>query len=356
MTLTDEMIQQFADAKNKSANEDLGGDDGSSEESAGAADAGGNEAEDAGSGDDSGEQSTGGDPSVGEDSAPSGDSAEPDSSDEGSEADTGGAPEDPVAAAEYWREQAERAEKRRLDTQAHKDKQLAEHQAKIEALEQLWDTEDAEYEAQQAKAAAASQIPGDTEQMDAWVSVAPQDAFVSVLSKAPERMGELIASVTRVHGSEMGMMAQQAYRDALMTQQLEAHKQEFSQWREQTEAPAKQRAEFAQAVSSVKEKYGDAELQTVAPRVRELISQNYQAEKDQYASVAAFVEAQYLRAYREQTLSAAVQQQSTPQAQKVAAPHVETGSGAAVAEPEKTYDQIKAEKLAQAFASGRTYA
>lgn len=348
MTITDDMVKQFADAKAGS------GGDAASEEPANTDDSG---AED-GSGGDGGEQATGGDQSVDESPAPtvadvveSVDAA----GDESGGVDTG-VPEDPVAAAAHWRGVAEREEKRRKDMQSHTDRQVAEAQAKIEALEQLWDTEDAEYNEQQARAAQNQQFAAslsDTEQLDQWVSVAPQDAFQSVLTNAPDKIHELIASVHRVHGPEFGQQAQRAYDNALVTQQLQAQQQAMQQMQERIEGPARQRAEFTAAIEGVKAKYPAEQLQALAPHVKELITANY-GDRAKYASTEAFVEAQYLRAHYNQSMQAASQQAAAPM-QPVAAPHVERGGSAAVSAPEKSYEQTKAEQLAAAFQNGRTY-
>jgi hypothetical protein len=346
--MTDEMVQQFADAKAR-AQESGGGDEGvSSEESE-------NTSVEIAEGEDGGEEegaASGGDPA---DQAPVL-TTEPESESADVVGDVSSTvPTDPVEAAAYWRGVAEREEKRRRDMQSHTDRQLVEANTKIEALEQLWDTEDAEYEQRQAAQAAAAALPAD-EQLDTWVQVAPADAFQKYMMSAPDRMGELIESVYRVHGPELGVQAQQAYDRALDQARIYQAEQRLEQKIQQIEAPAKKQAEFLQAIAEVKAKYPADELENLAPRVRELLGTQgyYDQERLKYASTAAFIEAQYLRAYRETSVQGAVQQAANP-VQKVVVPHVETGSGAAVVEPEKSYSQTKAERLLAVHQHGRTY-
>lgn len=357
MTITDDMVQAFADAKQAAHSGD--GGDASPE---GSADAGGSvEAQgddDAGGVGGSQGEAAGGDPTDGgapDSTTPTSEAPEPPAGElvdgtEDSEA-PGAVPTEPVAAAAYWQAKAETAEQRRRDMQSMKDRELAEHKVKIEALEQLWATEDAEYEQQQAQAAQLGALPvGDA--LDEMVQFAPVDQFTAALQTGDHgRITEVIASLHRVHGAEAGVWAQNAYQQAVIQAQLAQQQQEMEAYKASLEAPAKQQAEFQQAVTAVREKYGAEAMQSVAPRVRELILQNYAAEKDRYASKDAFVEAQYLRAYHEHTLAVAQQTAAAP----APVAHVEAGGGARVETPEPTYAELKTKKLLEAAQQGRVY-
>ena len=341
--LTDDVIKQFAESKNR------GGSDAASEEPEGSAGEGLVEASDGTGGFD--DSSTGGDQAVGEPGAIA-TPDEPGAVEQRVEpsverVDDGAVPQDPVAAAAYWQKQAESEAKRRKDTQSQKDREVAEANAKVEALQSLWESDDSEFETP------SMQMPAE-DQLDAWVAVAPADAFQSVLqSGTPQDMQGLIASVYRVHGEAYGQQAQQSYQAALVAQQQAVLQHQIESVRESVEAPARQQAEFRSALAEVRDEYGAEALQSVAPRVQALIRENYEQGKSRYATTAAFIEAQFLRAFHEQSLSAAAQ---APIAAAPPVQHVEHGGGAAVAEPEKSYAQIKAERLKNVHENGITYA
>lgn len=222
-------------------------------------------------------------------------------------------------------------EKRYKDLQAHKDRQLAEMQAKMEAYDKLLgditgaDEPDPEPEIRQPS----------YEELEAFVQAAPGDAFQQTMINAPHLMNTVIDMIGEIHGPEQRINAANAWVAA--QQQMFQHQQQQAQQEQTAQQEAVQAQQQAiQDMAANYDDWDDLKIE-VAQRINQIAADPQERDrmKRLYPTPYALMEATYHKVWRDKLAAQPPTPEPAPQPS-----FAETGK-AKVDEPEPSYQEEK---------------
>ena len=177
------------------------------------------------------------------------------------------------------------------ELQSHKDREIAQINAKLEAYESLLNSSP-EPEPQMI------QVSG--EELEAGIDQAPVDTFQWAMQNRPDLIPNVIGLVRDKHGNVPADQMQATYNNAMIMAQQE----HFQNQMNQAFAPQQMQQGFSQAIDYVQKKYGE-EFDTLRDETVKELSQLGGLESYDPETVALAIEYSFLNAYRNNARQAA---------------------------------------------------